>query len=156
MIYCLALLLVIPEIRSQIPVQVNKSYSNLRLKNLPVGADTLRFDSLSVIPKTFIIKDVADSAYSLNLIDAYLVWKIRPDRDSILITYRVFPYKLNAVTQRMNFDSIGYKFYAKPFSFGKNEETYSNNLFRQIHFFRKQPGCRCQFKFQFDIKWYAW
>lgn len=129
MICCLVLLFVIPISRAQIPVQVNKSYSNLRIKKIPVSADTLRFDSLSVIPKTFIIQDVADSAYSLNLIDAFLVWKIRPVKDSIFITYRVFPYKLNAVTQRLNFDSIGYKFYAKPFSFGKNEEPNSNNLF---------------------------
>jgi hypothetical protein len=126
--YC-ALLFVIGEIHAQIPLQVTKSYSNLRIKNVPVKTDTLRFDSLSIIPKTFLIKDIPDSAYSVNLLDAYLIWKIKPDKDSVLITYRVFPYKLNAVTQRMNYDSISYKFYAKPFSFGKSEDAYTSNLF---------------------------
>jgi len=114
---------------AQIPGQSFKPYSNLRLKTLPVSLDTLQLDSLSIIPQTFSIKGISESAYTLNLIDAYLVWKIRPDADSVFITYRVFPSKLNAVTQRMNFDSVSYKFYAKPFKFGETETTTTSSLF---------------------------
>ena len=42
--------------------------------------------------------------------------------DSVTIVYRVFPYKLNSVVQRLSFDSVSYKFYAKPFEFGQNEQ----------------------------------
>ncbi len=123
------LMFAILESHAQIPVQDNKPFSNLRVKKLPVNSDTLRFDSLSIIPKTFLIADVSDTVYSINLLDAYLVWKTRPTMDSVLVTYRVFPYKLNAVTQRMNFDSVSYKFYAKPFRFGENENTVAKGLF---------------------------
>ena len=91
--------------------------------------DTLRFDTLSIIPNTFSITNINAASYSVNLLDAYLVWKTSPDMDSVLITYRVFSYKLNAVVQRMNFDSVSYKFYAKPFKFGETEDAMSKSLF---------------------------
>jgi hypothetical protein len=114
---------------SQIPVQDTKPFSNLRKKKVPVTADSLYIDTLSIIPQTFSIEGISDTAYSLNLPDAYLVWKIKPGKDSVLITYRVFPYKLNAAIQHMNFDSVSYKFYARPFVFGKNENESAKGMF---------------------------
>lgn len=114
---------------SQIPVQGTKPFSNLRIKKVPVTADTLHIDSLSIIPQTFFVEGINDTAYTIYLPDAYLVWKVKPGKDSILITYRVFPYKLNAVIQHMNFDSVSYKFYAKPFEFGKTEYEPAKGLF---------------------------
>ena len=123
------LLFAIFESQAQVPTQEVKPFSNLRNKKIAIVSDTLRLDSLSIIPKTFFIENVADSTYFLNQLDAYLVWITKPSVDSVQITYRVFPYKLNAVTQRMNFDSISYKFYAKPFEFGRNENTIAKGLF---------------------------
>ena len=114
---------------AQIPVQDSKPLSNLRKKKIPVVADTLRIDTLSVIPKTFFIESFSDSSYSFDHVNALLKWKITPSIDSVTIVYRVFPYKLNSVVQRMNFDSVSYKFYAKPFEFGLNEQQVARGLF---------------------------
>ena len=114
---------------AQIPAQDHKPLSNLRKKKIPVVADTLRIDTLSVIPNTFFIESFSDSAYSFDHVNALLKWKIIPTTDSVTIVYRVFPYKLNSVVQRMNFDSVSYKFYAKPFEFGLNEQQVARGLF---------------------------
>ena len=114
---------------AQIPVQDNKPLSNLRKKKVPVVTDTLRIDTLSVIPNTFFIESFSDSAYSFDHVNALLKWNTLPSIDSVMIVYRVFPYKLNSVVQRMNFDSVSYKFYAKPFEFGLNEQQIARGLF---------------------------
>jgi hypothetical protein len=113
---------------SQFPVQDTKPFSNLRRKKM-AASDTVRIDSLSIIPKTFSAEGISDTAYYLNLTDAYLTWRSKPLQDSVEITYRVFPYKLNAVTQRLNFDSVSYKFYQKPFQFSDNGNAVAKGLF---------------------------
>ncbi len=119
----------IPESQAQVPQQEARSFSNLRTKKFAIVSDTLRLDSLSILPNTLKIENISDTAYSLNIIDAFLVWKQKPVTDTVVISYRVFPVKLNAATQRMNFDSVSYKFYEKPFEFGRNENTVARGLF---------------------------
>ncbi|TAL40553.1 MAG: hypothetical protein EPN92_14505 [Chitinophagaceae bacterium] len=114
---------------AQFPVQDKKSLSNLRKKKVAVTSDTLHLDTLSIIPKTFLIEGVNDSMYAVDLMNAFLVWKTVPRVDSVTIIYRVFPYKLNAVTKRMDFDSVSYKFYVKPFQFGDNNYSTAKGLF---------------------------
>ncbi|HEU5167775.1 MAG TPA: hypothetical protein VFU29_19650, partial [Chitinophagaceae bacterium] len=123
------LLFAVLETFAQIPAQDHKPLSNLRKKRIPVVADTIRIDTLSVIPHTFFIESFSDSAYSFDHVNALLKWKTMPSTDSVMIVYRVFPYKLNSVVQRMNFDSVSYKFYAKPFEFGLNEQQIARGLF---------------------------
>ncbi len=51
-----------------------------------------------------------------------IVWKSSNLPDSVLITYRVFPYKLNAVTRHLNYDSIRFNFaLEKPYVFHSNQ-----------------------------------
>ena len=114
---------------SQFPVQDNKPLSNLRKKKIAVIADTIRIDSFSVIPKTFLIEGFSDTLYYLDNVNATLKWKTVPSIDSVTIMYRVFPYKLNSVVQRLNYDSVSYKFYAKPFEFGGNDQQIAKGLF---------------------------
>ncbi len=90
--------------------------SNLRQKTLPV-ADTLRIDTVSIVPNSFSVDGIPASDYQLDIINALLTWHKKPSAAEVTVRYRVFPYKLNAVTQRMNYDSVMYKFYAKPFEF---------------------------------------
>jgi len=123
------LLFAVLESFAQIPVQDNKPLSNLRKKKIAVVADTLRIDTFSVIPNTFFIEAISDSTYFFDNINALLQWKTMPSTDSVTIIYRVFPFKLNSVVQRLNFDSISYKFYAKPFEFGRNEQQLARGLF---------------------------
>lgn len=90
--------------RAQSPVQ---SGSNLRVKTMAVPADSLMvIDTISIIPNTFRIANVSPMHYRLDFISGILYWNKKPSSDSIILTYRVFPYKLNPVTQRMVFDSI--------------------------------------------------
>ncbi|HMK19367.1 MAG TPA: hypothetical protein VK492_14290, partial [Chitinophagaceae bacterium] len=123
------LLFAVLESFAQIPAQDNKPLSNLRKKKIAVVADTIRIDTFSVIPNTFLIENFSDSAYFFDNINALLKWRTLPSVDSVTIVYRVFPYKFNSVVQRLSFDSVSYKFYAKPFQFGQNEQELAKGLF---------------------------
>jgi hypothetical protein len=123
------LLFAVLESFAQIPAQDNKPLSNLRRKKIAVVADTIRIDTFSVIPNTFLIEGFTDSSYSFDNINALLKWRTLPSVDSVIIVYRVFPYKFNSVVQRLSFDSVSYKFYAKPFQFGQNEQELAKGLF---------------------------
>ena len=102
-----------------IPVQ---SGSNLRHKIFAVTTDSIRLDTTSIIPQTFIINGISSSDYRLDFINAVLYWNKKPATDSITITYRVFFYKLNPVTQRMHTDSVINKMAIAPYEFN-NELT---------------------------------
>jgi hypothetical protein len=80
--------------------------SNLRIKQIPNLQDSIALDTLSIIPNSFSISNIPDSTYRLDYVRAILYWKLKPSTDTVLVTYRVFPFKLNAVTQRMSFDSV--------------------------------------------------
>ena len=123
------LLFAVLESFAQIPAQDNKPLSNLRRKKIAVVADTIRVDTFSVIPNTFLIENFSDSAYFFDNINALLKWRSLPSVDSVTIVYRVFPYKFNSVVQRLNYDSVSYKFYAKPFEFGQNQQELAKGLF---------------------------
>jgi len=80
--------------------------SNLRIKKITVPKGILKLDSLSIVPGTISIKNVYPSQYILDDVNANITWIQKPATDSIEITYRVYFYKLNAVSQHLNFDSI--------------------------------------------------
>ena len=75
---------------------------------LPVS-DTLQLDTLSLVPASVIIQDTTSKA----LIDAgdyringkFLYWNKRPNR-MVLIKYRVFPFNLESVAQRLDTASL--------------------------------------------------
>lgn len=79
-------------------------------------------DFNSIIPNTVFIKDISPAKYDVDYVNALITWKEKKLPDSVEINYRVFPYKLNAVKNRLNYDSIRFNFLAeKPFTF-KNPE----------------------------------
>ena len=94
--------------------QVNPSpVSNLRKKYIIVQTPSQKIDSLSIAPGTITVLNVPASAYRLDEVNATIYWNIKPPFDTVFITYRVFPFKLNAVVQRYNYDSIRYNFLAE-------------------------------------------
>lgn len=101
----------------------NAPTGNLRQKTFKTNTDSLKIDTLSIIPNTFSIAYVAASDYRLDFVKAILYWKKKPDADSVIITYRVFPYKLNPVAQRMSYDSVVNNFFVKPFG---NDDGLTN------------------------------
>src|SRR5690606_10876243 len=94
--------------------------SNLRIKALPVIKDTVYLDSLSIIPYSLTVRGVPPSDYRFDYIRSYLVWTVKPVKDTVEITYRVFPFKLDPVAQRISYDSVVNNFYAAPFEFNNN------------------------------------
>lgn len=111
---------------AQTPVQLR---SNLRQKKIAVNSDSLRLDTLSIIPKTLMIPGTDTADYQLDFINALLIWKKRPVADSITVTYRVFNYKLNPVAQRMQFDSVKYNVALPPYEFNNELSDMQRGIF---------------------------
>ncbi len=101
---------------AQIPVAGNP-VSNLRKKTFRLDADSIKVDTISIVPNTFFISNVVVEDYRIDYVKAILYWKKKPIADTVTITYRVFPFKLNPIAQRMNYDSVMNNFYQKPFEF---------------------------------------
>lgn len=80
--------------------------TNLRYKKLSATKSIIKLDTLSLVPGTVQIINVNPSQYLLDNINATLTWIQKPLADSFVITYRVFFFKLNSVSQHLNFDSI--------------------------------------------------
>ncbi|MBI1341842.1 MAG: hypothetical protein GC171_02785 [Terrimonas sp.] len=117
------------ESSAQFPGGKPGSASNLHVKKLPVVADTLLIDTLSLIPGTVSVEQIPPADFSIDFLNGLLIWTKRPAADSIVIRYRTFPVKLNAVTQRLNFDSVSYKFYYEPKVFRYGNETADKGVF---------------------------
>lgn len=104
--------------------------SNLRSKKIAVAPTIQQIDSLSVVPNTFRIAGVPATAYFFNDVTATLTWVSKPAADSVIIHYRSFGIKLNAVARQFRYDSIRDNFMGKPFVFDSNIFNYQNeNLF---------------------------
>ncbi|HEU4470366.1 MAG TPA: hypothetical protein VFR58_04725, partial [Flavisolibacter sp.] len=118
----LTFLLIAGASRAQLPLS-GPAQSNIRSKTMAVRGDSLVIDTASIIPASFSIKDVDTASYRLDFVRAVLFWKNKPKADSIELVYRVFPFRLNSVTQRLSFDSIRNNVYLRPFEFnrGKSE-----------------------------------
>ncbi len=109
-------------------VQTNAQLSSLRKKKI-AATGFVQLDSLSIVPGT-VYAQAADSSYfSVDFINAILTWKRKPTADSIDISYRVFPFRLNAVAQRFSYDSVRNNFIAAPSYAGKSAANNANNLF---------------------------
>jgi hypothetical protein len=117
-------------IRGQLPVPNDRQkVSNLRQKKMAT-ADSLRLDELSIIPNTLSIAGINQADYRIDFVNAILYWNQKPQTDSIFITYRVFPHKLNLVTQHLNYDSISKIPFIIPFSFNTNQQASARNMFQ--------------------------
>jgi hypothetical protein len=123
----LSILFATLDVAAQLPGQA--PVSNLRQKTIRVTADSLLLDTISIIPKSLHIANVQESDYRLDFVRAIIFWNKRPETDSITITYRVFPYKLNPVAQRMSYDSIMNNFYVKPFEFNNELTDQQRGIF---------------------------
>ena len=124
---CLITLLCVYTTMAQAPVL--KAGSNLRAKTIVTTQDSILLDSVSIVPNTLYIHDVPDSIYRVDLVRSLLFWKKKPLQDSVIVTYRVFPYKLNAVAQRLNYDSIAKYTYIAPFVFDAGNNNEQRGLF---------------------------
>jgi hypothetical protein len=90
-----------------IHAQINPpSLSNLHKKTISTKEQIVRLDSLSLIPGSVIIEGVSPYYYKVDEVNGTITWLDKPNKENVTVTYRVFPYKLNAVIRHLNFDSI--------------------------------------------------
>jgi hypothetical protein len=78
--------------------------SNWRSKKI-VTAPVLRIDTLSIIPGSFQLQGLPDSAWRLNELNSTLIF-FQSVGDTVLVQYRVFGTDFAKVRRRMSFDSI--------------------------------------------------
>ncbi len=123
---CRILLLIILLAGTQVSFAQAPPSSNLRLKKIPVTVDTLFLDSLSIIPGSFVIREMDSSYYELDHVHAFLTWKKKPAINEAIAVYRVFPFRLNSVVQRLSYDSVINNVYLKPFEFSSNNNNQGN------------------------------
>ncbi len=87
--------------------QINPpSLSNLNRKYIGTSEKTVKLDSLSLVPGSVVIADVSPYYYRVDEVNATITWVEKPKQEMVLVTYRVFPYKLNAVVRHFNYDSV--------------------------------------------------
>ena len=106
LLFILFLLITIDGFSQQNPAAL----SNLRIKKLSTKINPIVLDSNSIVPNTFTVTGIPSESYHLDYVNATLLWTSPHLPDSVFISYRVFPYKLNAVTRRFNYDSVRFNF----------------------------------------------
>ena len=90
--------------------QKPSSLSNLRKKFIPVKNDVVKLDSLSIVPNSVSIINVLPTAYKVDEVNGTLTWINKPAVENVWVSYRVFPFKLNAAVKHLNYDSVRYNF----------------------------------------------
>jgi hypothetical protein len=103
--------------------------SNLRQRVLPVTADSLRIDTASIIPQTFVIENIPAADYRLDFIRGMLYWSKKPASETIRVSYRVFSFKLNPVAQRMRYDSVMNNMSLTPYEFNSELTDAEKGIF---------------------------
>ncbi len=115
-------------LRAQIP-RTGRPLSNLRYKPITTKVATVQLDTLSILPNTFSLPGINKDWYTVDYINARITWKQVPPVDSIWVQYRVFDAKLNAITKRLNYDSIMNNFLGQPFVFNDNSSQQTDRFF---------------------------
>jgi len=100
--------------------------TNFRTKKISTK-NNLHLDTLSIIPSSFSLKNIDTSFYRINFITATIYWKKQLLQDSVIVSYRVFPYNFNKTYNRFNYDSIKDNFIAaQPFILNNSTSNYND------------------------------
>ena len=86
-------------------------------------------DTLSIVAETFEISGIDTSYYSLDFVNAAIIWKVRPAVDSITISYRVYNIKLNAPYGRIRYEDVKDNFSAGAAVRAKTDLTDETRIF---------------------------
>lgn len=72
--------------------------SNVHERYISTQTDTVVLDSLSIAPASFSI-DIDSSYYTFNPASSVLIWKKRPNSDSLKVSYRTLAFNFTQVVQ---------------------------------------------------------
>ena len=114
--------------------------SNIRYKTFSTQTDTLYLDSLSVVPHTAIVyagERVDSNDYEILAFQSRLVWKKKPQADSVKVYFRVYPFSLGGETAHKSFSR--YKEYSansvnRPYIYNPEEEKFKLIDFGNLDF----------------------
>jgi hypothetical protein len=86
---------------------ISANTNNLRAKKIP-AIFPIQFLELnaSIAPGTFYMKNVSANLYEVNYVSSFIAWKEKPSFDSIEVSYRILPFKLDAVARRFDYEEI--------------------------------------------------
>lgn len=100
--------------------------TTFRTKQIAVSSSAVVIDSSSILPGSFSIESIESSAYSIDLISARLIWIKKPNADSVTISYRIFPFRINKKYAHLHFDSIRNNFISENPIILKNKNLSDN------------------------------
>ncbi len=107
----------------------SKISSNLHRKYIPVYGGVQKLDSLSLVPGTLIISGIPENSYSVDYVHSTITWIRKPNLDSVFIQYRIFPYQLNGVVQRLDYNKVMDKFIMQPSVYNKDKNYGQEDFF---------------------------
>lgn len=89
-------------------VWAQNNASNIRYKSYSLQGDTLKLDSLSIVPNTIVVRNgngetLDSSGYTIRAFESKLIWKKKPAADSVKIFFRVYPFALAAETYHKSY-----------------------------------------------------
>jgi hypothetical protein len=114
-----------PGSKPTVPLKIS---SNLHRKYVLVKNGPQKLDSLSLVPGSFFVSGIPDSLYKIDYVHSTLTWLRKPNLDSVLVQYRLFPYQLNGVVQRLDYAKVMDKFSIQPSVYSKDNK-YENDQF---------------------------
>lgn len=88
--------------------------NTVRRKGIATRPALQRIDTLSIAPGSLRIPGISDSAYSFDAVTATLRWRHPPATDSVWLSYRVLPVRLDDPVRHMRFDTVMGKFVVTP------------------------------------------
>lgn len=94
---------------AQVPTD---SLSNLRFKKTLLTSDSLRIDTLLIVPGSVQVAGIDAGDYHVDYPSATIIFAKQP-ADSVEIRYRIMPLSARTMNERYNFDSIRYNFTAE-------------------------------------------
>jgi hypothetical protein len=111
------------------PTVPSKISTNLHRRYIPVQNGAQKLDSLSLVPGSFIISGIPDSLYQIDYVHSTITWIRKPNLDSVYVQYRLFPYQLNGVVQRLDYTKVMDKFVIQPAVYNKDANYENDNFF---------------------------
>ncbi len=102
--------------------------SNLRKKIISLKTNPVHFDSSSIIPNTVSVAGIPQDSFRVDYVNALITFTSSRLPDSVYITYRIFPFRLNNVARHFNYDSVRFNFAKeKPYVY-KSAQAQKNKV----------------------------
>ncbi|MFY7900178.1 MAG: hypothetical protein ACOVNY_08335, partial [Chitinophagaceae bacterium] len=109
-------------------VNATAQLSNWVVKKIATKG-SFQLSDKSIIPNSFIIKNIDSSFYTIDYFKAVIDWKKVVNEDSVEIKFRVFSFSFTQKTKRFSYDSVRNFFIAPKSSILGKPENANNNLF---------------------------